>query len=51
MANDIFNALEKRELPDGHLLVEGSQFESKGRVMEAIHDLAEKLQFELRKQH
>ena len=51
MANNIFNALEKRELPDGHLLVEGSQFESKGRVMEAIHDLAEKLQFELRKQH
>ena len=35
MASDIFNALKKRDLPNGHLLVEGCQFESKERVMEA----------------
>lgn len=51
MASDIYNALERRELPDGHLLVEGRQFENKARVMEEIHDLAERLQFALRKQH
>ena len=35
-------------LPNGHLLVEGCQFESKERVMEAIHDLERQLQFALR---
>ena len=48
MASDIFNALKKRDLPNGHLLVEGCQFESKERVMEAIHDLERQLQFALR---
>jgi hypothetical protein len=43
MASDIYNAFEKRELPDGGLMVEG--------VMEAIHDLAKQLRFALRKQH
>jgi len=32
------------------LIVEGCAFESKERVMEAIHDLATRLQFELKKQ-
>jgi hypothetical protein len=50
MASDIYNALEIHVLPNGLLLVEGCQFESKERVMEAIHDLARRLQFELKKQ-
>jgi hypothetical protein len=48
MASDIYNALEKRELPNGHLLVEGCRFGDKGRVMEAIHDIERQLQFALR---
>jgi hypothetical protein len=51
MASDIYHALEKRELPNGLLLVEGWRFENKERVMEAIHDLAKQLQFALKKQH
>jgi hypothetical protein len=50
MASDIYEALEKRELPDGKLLVEGCQFERKERVMDAIRDLAMRLQFALKKQ-
>ena len=50
MASDIYGALEKCELPNGLLLVEGWHFENKERVMEAIHDLAKRLQFELKKQ-
>jgi hypothetical protein len=49
MANDIWDALRKEE-KDGVLYVEGCKSESKEDVMEAIHDLARKLQFELRKQ-
>jgi hypothetical protein len=48
--SDIYNALDKRELPNGLLLVEGWRFENKERVLEAIHDLAKRLQFELKKQ-
>jgi hypothetical protein len=51
MASDIFKALEKRKLPDGRWLVEGTQFKTKERGMDAIHDLAKRLQFALRKQH
>jgi hypothetical protein len=51
MASDIYKALEKRELPNGHLIVKGCRFENKERTMEAIHDLAKRLQFALRKQH
>jgi hypothetical protein len=51
MASDIYNALEKRTLESGYLLVERCQFESKARVREAIHGLAKQLQFTLRKQH
>ncbi len=51
MASDIWHALEKRELPDGRLLVESWNVESKERVMEAIHDLAKSLRFKPRKQH
>jgi hypothetical protein len=57
MASDIYNALEKREvwIRKGRaelrrLIVEGYQFASKERVMEAIHDIATRLRFELRKQ-
>jgi hypothetical protein len=49
-ASDIYNALDVEELPNGLLLVEGWHFENKERVMEAIHDLARQLQFELKKQ-
>jgi hypothetical protein len=49
MASDIYRALEKQS--ESPLVVEGYQFESKERVMEAIHDLAEQLHFALRKQH
>ena len=31
MASDIYNALEKHELPNGHLIVEGWRFENKER--------------------
>jgi hypothetical protein len=61
MARDIYNALEKRFLSkkgkdedkddeNGPQVVEGYQFENKKRVMEAIHDLADLLQFTLKKQ-
>ena len=50
-ASDIFKALEKRKLPDGHLIVQGCRFENKDRVREAIRDLARQLQFALKKQH
>jgi len=50
IATDIFNALEKRELPNGRLLVEGHEFTSKEDAMDAIHDLATRLQFRLKKQ-
>jgi len=57
MASDIYNALEKREVwvrkgkaEVKRLVVEGYQFENKERVMKAIHDLATRLQFELKKQ-
>lgn len=51
MASDIFERLEKRELPNGHLKVEECRdFASKERGMDAIHDLAKQLRFELRKQ-
>ena len=49
MASHIYEALHKQER-DGLLIVEGWQFESKGRVMEAIHDIAKRLQFALKKQ-
>lgn len=49
MASHIWNALEKHR-KDGQLYVEGCKFENKERVMEAIHDLATQLQFELKKQ-
>ena len=51
MASDIYKALKKHELANGHLIVEGCRFENKERTMEAIHDLAKRLQFALRKQH
>jgi hypothetical protein len=51
MARDIFNAVKKRELPNGRLWVEGHGFERKERVMDAIHDLAKQISFTLRKQH
>jgi hypothetical protein len=51
MASDIYNALEKHELPNGHLIVEGWQFENQARVRDAIHDLAKRIGFTLRKQH
>ena len=51
MASNIHKALEKHELPNGHLIVEGCRFENKERAMEAIHDIARRLHFELRKQH
>ncbi|MEY2487127.1 MAG: hypothetical protein QOH39_2775 [Verrucomicrobiota bacterium] len=64
MASDIYEALDKHELPlsrfsEGYkqakekkpsLVVEGWQ-QNKHRVMEAIHELARQLQFELRKLH
>jgi hypothetical protein len=57
-ARDIYNALEKRYLSkkgkendeNGPQVVEGYQFENRERVREAIHDLATRLQFELKKQ-
>ena len=59
-ASDIYDALEKhpwRTLVDGRwiedkrqVVVEGWRFDSKERVMEAIHDLATDLQFALKKQ-
>jgi len=49
-ASHIYEALEKRELPNGHLLVEGWQFASKDRVMDAIHDVARQLRCSLKKQ-
>jgi hypothetical protein len=49
MARDIYNALEKHE-KSGVLYVEGCKFESKERVMDAIHDLADQIQFALTKQ-
>jgi len=56
-AKDIYNALEKREVwvrkgkaEVKRLVVEGYQFEKKARVTEAIHDLAKRLQFALKKQ-
>jgi len=49
MASDIYEALDKRDV-NGVLVVEDYQFESKERVMEAIHNLAKRLQFELKKQ-
>jgi hypothetical protein len=49
MASDIYEALDKQEV-NGVLVVEGWQFDSKERVMEAIHDLATRLQFALKKQ-
>jgi hypothetical protein len=39
-ARKIYDALEKRELPNGLPDVEGWRFENKERVMDAIHDLA-----------
>ena len=50
VARDIFNALEKRELLNGRLLVEGHEFRSKKDAMDAIHDLATRVQFRLKKQ-
>jgi len=50
-AGDIYQALKKRKMPDGCLLVEGTLFDTKERVMEAIHRLADRLYFALRKQH
>ena len=50
MASDIFNALEKRELSNGGLLVEGHAFASKEDAMDAIRDLATWVQFRLKKQ-
>ena len=50
MARDIYNALERRELPNHNLLVEGHEFKRKERVMDAIHDIATQLDFALRKQ-
>jgi hypothetical protein len=60
MASDIYDALEKhpwRTLVNGRwiedkrqVVVEGFRFENKERVMDAIHDLAKRLQFELKKQ-
>jgi hypothetical protein len=58
-ARDIYNALEKRLLSkkskdkddeNGRQVVEGYQFENKARVMDAIHDIAKRLQSELKKQ-
>jgi len=49
MARHIFNALHIEE-KRGVLYVEGRPFESKERAMDAIHDLATKLQFALKKQ-
>jgi cell division protein YceG involved in septum cleavage len=49
MASDIYKALDKQDV-NGVLVVEGYQFENKERVMDAIHDLAKHLQFELKKQ-
>src|SRR5262249_40220506 len=48
MASDIYNALDKQDI-NGILVVEGFRFASKERVMEAIHKLATRLQFELKK--
>jgi hypothetical protein len=48
-ASHIYEALDKQE-KDGVLVVEGWRFESKEGVMEAIHDIARRLQFELTKQ-
>jgi hypothetical protein len=50
MASDIYKALKKHELPNGHLKVENCRFENKERTMEAIRDLAKRLQFALKKQ-
>ncbi len=50
MASDIYDALEK-DKKDGVLYVGGCPFTSKESAMEAIHDLAKKLKFALRKQH
>ena len=36
----VYDALKERDLPDGHVIVGGRQFESKERAMEAIHDIA-----------
>jgi hypothetical protein len=44
-ASDIYDALHKQDEKDGIL----SPFANKKRVMEAIHDLAEKLHFRLKK--
>jgi hypothetical protein len=49
MASDIYNALKKES--ESPLVVERCQFESKERVKDAIRNLAEQLQFEVRKQH
>jgi hypothetical protein len=46
-ASDIFKRLKKEQLPDGKLRVEGHLFENRDRVMEAIHDVAEKIGFVL----
>jgi hypothetical protein len=57
MASDIYNALEKHSVwvkkgrsEVEHIIAEGYQFQSKERVMKAIHNLAKSLQFELKKQ-
>ncbi len=48
-ARDIYRQLEKEE-SGGLLRVEGLQFEKESRVMDAIHELAKKVDFGLRKQ-
>jgi hypothetical protein len=61
MARNIYDALDKRDLNDRKLgarklkrgeglKVEGRPFQSREEVMDAIHDVATKLGFKLRKQ-
>src|SRR4030095_14540494 len=61
MASNIYDALEKRSVwvtvkgekrdwEVEHVVVEGSEFEKKERAMDAIHDIATRLQFKLEKQ-